>query len=192
VSTFDLPLLDVIGPGLHYQVRPAYFDRNWLVLAPPAQICDSLKEAKVELKGSVATVLLGPGPSVAMPLGATRAVKGAGQCFSSVMELPGPGPMGARERMVQAACESPGGYELPVFARLLWRSEGNRWGETLGGITGLHLLGPLERVDATFLLGQGEVVPPDASVEFISEIPHGWQLVNLDLRDIRLADYMVR
>jgi hypothetical protein len=144
-----------------------------------------MKDQKFTLRGSVTAILVRPGPGVSIPLGAARAVQGAGRCFSSVHEQDG---QRMTQREVQVACESPGGYELPIFARLLWRSDAR--GGSLVGVPAMNLLAPIERVETTFLMGLGEVVPPDGRVEIFPETPHGWQVVNLDLRDLRLADYI--
>jgi hypothetical protein len=188
---FGLPTVEIIAPGgEHLQLRANYIARDWLILEIPRASYQRLKNAKVELQASVPAILYRiASSSTSLPVGVKRAVPGMGICSTELFELPGLN-RGERHSFVRLACESPKGSPLPAFARLWETPESARSAELeWRGTPGLS---PLLRAVASFPLAPGEVPPPSARLEVTAEIPQGWQVVNLDLRDIRLGDYVSR
>jgi len=110
-----------------------------------------------------------------------------GRCATEVYELPGLSP-GDRHNFARIVRESPSGSPLPAFANFWESADSNRnaqldWRDTTG-------LSPLVRAAASFPLAPGEDPRPSGRMEVTHDIPQGWQVVNLDLHDLRLGDYV--
>ena len=188
---FDQEMLDLIGPDHQpYQIRPSYIGPDWLVLHLPREIFERFKNAKVELRGSMPLILYRNSSSASMPVGASGMVPGLGRCFSEVIAVPGPLANGERHRFLQVKCESPEGSVLPAFVNFR-QSADNASNARLDWLSAPGL-SPLKRTMASFTLSPDEEPQPSWRLEFTSEMPLGWQVVNLDLRELPLADYVNR
>ena len=185
--------LDMIAPGnRRYRVFPSYTGSDLLILEVRQSLYESLKNVPLELKGTVVAVLHRAGASASIAVGANRAVPGAGRCSSAVAERPSLGPEGARfDRMwmVNVVCESPAGFAFEPSARLRSPEAEGAVQSFTWAIDPWHgSLSPLKRAYVSFLVSQ---VRDAASwkVEITPDLPRGWQVVNLDLHDVRLSDY---
>ena len=187
---FGLPTVDIIAAGgEHLQSRASYIAQGWLILEIPRTSYQRLKTTNVELRGAVPAILYRVASSTLLPVGVNRPVPGMGRCSTELFELPGLNP-GERHTFVRIACESPKGSPLPAFARFWETPDSDRSAQLeFRSAAGFS---PLVRAEASFPLAPGEVPPPSARFELTNEIPQGWQVVNLDLRDIRLGDYVSR
>jgi hypothetical protein len=195
-------VLDLIAPHhQQYQLRPLYFGRDGLLLHIRREIFERLKNAKVDLKGSVPVILYRNGPSTSIPVGARGTAPGVGRCSSEVISVRGSlgvantgyDPLLSTQtnpehhRFLRVACESPEGSALPAFVNLrqsthIATSARLDWLSSPG-------LSPLKRTMASFTLSPNEEPGPSWKLEFSSEMPLGWQIVSLDLRELRVADY---
>jgi hypothetical protein len=189
-SLFGAPAVAIIAPGgEHLQASFSYIAHDWLILQIPRVSYERLKDAQVALQSRVPVVLYRVASSTWLPVGARRAVPGLGICSTDLFELPGLNP-GDPHRFARIACESPQGSPLPAFAKFWESADSNRsaqldWRNTPG-------LSPLMRASASFPLAPGEDPRPSGRFEVTQDIPQGWQVVNLDLHDLRLGDYLPR
>ena len=185
-SLYGPSLLDITAPGgEHMEARAGYFGRDAMVVWLPRRFYDRLKNAKVQLKGAVTMVLYRAGSSTSLPVGVKRAVPGMGRCSTGFFTVPGFGPEHAN---VQLRCESPTGSPLPGFVKF-WEGDANRTAELdWRPIPGLA---PLKLAEASFPLSPGDDPRPSGRFEITPDIPAGWRVVDLDLRDLRLRDYVL-
>jgi hypothetical protein len=187
-SLFGAPVVEIIASGgEHLQASVGYIAHDRLILPIPRGAYQRLKNATVELRGVVPVVLYRVAASTSLPVGVRRAVPGMGRCSTEVYDLPGLNP-GERHSFARIACESPQGSPLPAFANFWESADSNRsaqldWRNTAG-------LSPLVRATASFPLAPGEDPRPSGRFEVTHDIPQGWQVVNLDLHDLHLADYV--
>ena len=186
-GVFGDPPVAIIAPGgERLQLRPSYIGWDLLKLEMPGESYQRLKYTKVELQGTVPVILYRVASSISLPVGVRRAVPGMGRCATDLFELPGLNP-GDQHRFVRIVCESPQGSPLPAFANFWESADSNgaaqlEWRNT-------RLLSPLVRATASFPLAPGEDPRTSGRFEVTHYIPQGWQVVNLDLHDLRLADY---
>jgi hypothetical protein len=179
--------VDIIAPGgERLQLRPSYIGRDRLNLEMPRSSYQRLKYAKVELQGTVPAILYRVASSISLPVGVRWAIPGMGRCATDLFELPGLNP-GAPHRFVRIVCESPQGSPLPAFVNF-WESADSNRGAQLDW-RNTPLLSPLVRATASFPLSPGEDPRASGRFEVTHYIPQGWQVVNLGLHDLRLADY---
>jgi hypothetical protein len=187
----DPEMLDLIGPGnQRYQMRPTYIGPDWLILTIRRQLYERLKDGKVEIKGSVPVILHRDGAHTSMPVGTTRALPGVGRCSSDEIDVPGPSANVEHSRFLRVACESPDGSSLPALVKFQQSAEKALRAQL--DWTAAPGLSPLKRGVVTFPLSPGEDPQPSWRLEITPDIPLGWQVVNLDLRDLRLGDYVSR
>jgi hypothetical protein len=190
-SASDLPVLDLVAPGgRRYQAHISYISPDWMVLVIGRDLYENLKNVKVEVTGAVAMVLYRANPAKSLPVGTNQALAGVGRCSSEIVDLPTvngeAGLPNATKRFLRVACESPAGFPLPAIVRL---TEPGTAPVTHEFASVSRLLSPIGRVETTFPLGPGEDPGAAGKLEVISDIPSGWQVVDLDFRGIRLADY---
>jgi len=189
-SLFGAPAVAIFAPGgERLQSSMSYIAHDWLILQIPRVSYQRLKNTQVELQSRVPVILYRVASSTSQPMGARRAVPGLGICSTDLFELPGLNP-GDRHSFARIACESPQGSPLPAFAKFWESADSNRsaqldWRNTPG-------LSPLVRATASFPLAPGEDPRPSGRFEVSHDIPQGWQVVNLDLHDLRLGDYVSR
>jgi hypothetical protein len=192
-SLFDVTALDLSTPGnVHHELHPLYIGPDWLLLQIPRPLYESVKDAKVDLKGTVVVILYRTGSSTSIPVGANRAVAGVGRCSSGVAE--GPRNSGESLHFLSVVCESPAGFPLEP-AVTLWQP-----GEKVGrshqfpGLSGPwpESLSPIKLTETSFPLSLGQNTVTSGRLEITPDISQGWQVVNLEFRDIRLADYALR
>lgn len=189
---FDTELFDLIGPGnQRYQMRPIYIGQDFLILQTRSEIFDRLKDTPVELKGSVPSILYRIVSRTSMPVGAKGIVAGMGMCASEVIDLPGPTFNPERRRYLRVSCESPAGSELGSIVKLRQSTDSDPLGHQLEW-TIAPGLSPLKRATATFTLGPRDVPQPSWTLEFSPSVSVGWQVVDLDLRNLRMRDYVLQ
>ena len=92
-----------------------------------------------------------------------------------------------RENLLRVA----GGFPLEPTARLWQPEEPDAPGAPLQGLSNPWpvSLSPIQRVYGSFRVAQDPSALVSARLEITPDIPLGWQVVNLDLRDFRLSDY---
>jgi hypothetical protein len=196
-GVFVAATVDMIAPGgERLQLRVSYIGREQLKLEMPGAAYQRLKYARVELQSAVPVVLYRIASGTSLPLGVNRVVPGMGRCATDLFELPGLSDNSLtqtaqnpeeRHRFARVACESPNGSPVPAFANFWESADSNRSGQLDWRNT--PLLSPLMRATASFPLGPGEDPSAVGRFEITHYIPQGWQVVNLDLHDLRLADY---
>jgi len=186
-GAFGAPAVAIIAPGgERLQSVVSYIGRDRLNLEMPRASYLRLKNAKVELQSTVPVVLFRIASSTSLPVGVRRAVPGMGRCSTDLFDLPGLNPADPH-RFARIACESPQVSPLPAFANFWESADSNRSGQLDWRNT--PLLSPLVRGTASFPPAPGEDPRASGRFEVTHYIPQGWQVVNLDLRDLRLADY---
>jgi hypothetical protein len=197
-SLYDPQTLELIADGNREDtLHPSYIGPDWLIVDVRKPLYESLKDARVELKGTVAVVLHRVAPSTSIEVGANLPVAGVGRCSSEIVDLTGMfAAAGARAptrplRTVNVDCESPAGFPLEPFARLWQPAETGAPPEQLGAPSNpwLFSLSPVRRAYGSFRAAQAPSALAGARLEIIPDIPQGWQVVTIDLRDIRLGDY---
>ena len=195
---YNIQALELSAPGnRHYPLYPSYIGPDWLILRIEHSVYESLRNVSVNLRGPVIMLLDRAGPTASIPVGANQPVAGAGRCSSAIVNGPPIyGPKGVplrrnRLRTVRISCESPAGFPLEPTARLWQPEEPDAPGAPLQGLSNPWpvSLSPIQRVYGSFRVAQDPSALVSARLEITPDIPLGWQVVNLDLRDFRLSDY---
>lgn len=190
-AIFDQELFDLIGPdNQRYQRAPSYIGQDFVVLLIRYEVYERLKNAQVELKGPVPVILYRTGSRTSIPVGVKGWAPGAGRCSSEVIELPGYPADPERKRFLRVACESPDGSALPAYVSVRQSADNGSSGQL--DWTGAEGLSPLKRAVVTFPLSPWEEPGPSWKLEITPDIALGWQVVNLDLRNLRMRDYVFR
>ncbi|HEY3836888.1 MAG TPA: hypothetical protein VGL72_09970 [Bryobacteraceae bacterium] len=185
-----------------YGQRPA-----WLVLRIRRSVNDKIKDGAVTIRAGFEVSVHHAGQTVWMPVGTTQTVDGAGRCSSAVIESPNV----YQQSMLKVLCESP--YPiLPGTGIRLWQPEtGAEWKQHLGDSAPYAsgpretFLSPLNRLQTFFHLvsdprdkspGSRWLVPRDALANAkLAITPNAitaWATADLELRNIRLRDYVLQ
>jgi hypothetical protein len=195
-SLYDIPALELTAPGnRHYTLHPSYFGPDGLIVQIPQQVYESLKNVDINLKGAVIVILHRDGPTTSLPVGARQSVAGAGRCGSSIVDRtlfdnPAARLPGTRFRAVMVSCASPAGFPLEPTAMLGQPGDTNAAHESLHASSSPWVsLSPIERVHGSFRVPQDSPELATAKLQITPDLSLGWQVVNLDLRGIRLSGY---
>jgi hypothetical protein len=196
-SLYDVPTLELTAPGnRHYKLHPAYIGPDWLIVRIEQQVYESVKNVDVNLKGAVVVILHRAGPTASLPVGANQPVTSAGRCSSEIVDrtfLHNAAPAGIsgnRLLAVDVSCESPAGFPLELIAVLGQPGDTNAASERLQVSSSPWVpLSPIERVVGSFRVPQDPSALAGAKLQITPDLSLGWQVVNLDLRGIRLSGY---
>jgi hypothetical protein len=194
-SHYEVQALEMTAPGNRTEtLHPSYVGPDWLILEIRKPLYDCLKDARVELKGTVVVALHRFAPSASIPVGANRPVASAGRCSSGIIDIApfgaALGVMGNRLRALNVSCESSAGFALEPTVRVLKPAEPSAPSERLLASSNPWpvSLSPIERVHG-YTVRQDASTLSSARIEITPDIPCGSQVVNMDLRGIRLSDY---
>jgi hypothetical protein len=192
-SRYGVQPVELIAPGnRRYTLNPSYIGPDWLILYLERPAFESLRDAKVNLKGTFIMILHRDGQTASLPVGANQPVPGAGRCSSAAIERTLVYNTAIlRSRFVNVSCESPAGFTLEPTATLRQGAETDGPGQPLQGSSNPWLVSllPIARVSGSFRVPQDSAAPASARLEITPDIPRGWQVVNLDLRGLRLRDF---
>jgi hypothetical protein len=179
------------------------YDNVLMLRFTPAE-WERVKDARVDIIGSVGVRLYRLGQTTNMPTTGSRDVPDLGRCTASIVEDR------SSESVFKLLCESP--RELPVAnVRLTHGPSGREWKQGIHSVITYYSSGPyqtwfspLNRGQAHFRLadqiptypGTQYLVPTEylatAQLHITPEIPTGVALAHFQFQNLTIADYLIR
>ena len=203
-TLLDLSGMEVTAPGVEYRnttiyrgesapthqaIQPFYVGTDWLMLAIDPAVYNQLATHAVRMKATMVVFLYRRLQMTSIPVGSSREIAGGGRCSSRVIEGTSyTAAIGENPLLLKASCESPAGFPIPpaiLFGENRRPTIGP--GETINGLNE-GFLSPLHRADTSFPIMPFELRTQN-QMKVTPFQQAGWQVVELDLHDLKLAEY---